>query len=244
VQQRRTPVAFLEFAERWPTLANESLEHGVRQLERRLVESRRIGIPIEHEPKNDHMAGTVRVVKHVDPEGDQASFGLEIASMRSVWMADFKRLLRDNAKTITGTRWQTVVPAAEEQWVLTDHPTLNIIYEGPGKYEFKAGWGQAKANFFMPLSPRLALFTEIGQRKTARFDGTPDLTQLLQRMQVERAFRSVFAVAEPARVERIRPRTVDLTWAMTEQEMWEKWDPEQARTEAEFEAREAKAGKS
>jgi hypothetical protein len=244
VQQRRTPLAFLEFAERWQTLANESLEHGVRQLERRLVESRRTGIPIEHEPKNDHMAGTVRVVKHVDPEGDQASFGLEIASMRSVWMADFKRLLRDNAKTITGTRWQTVVPAAEEEWVLTDHPTLNIIYEGPGKYEFKAGWGQAKANFFMPLSPRLALFTEIGQRKTGRFDATPDLTQLLQRMQVERAFRSVFAVAEPAWVERIRPRTVDLTWAMTEQEMWEKWDRDQARTEAEFEAREAKAGKS
>ena len=135
VQQRRTPLAFLEFAERWPTLANESLEHGVRQLERRLVESRRTGIPIEHEPKNDHMAGTVRVVKHVDPEGHYASFGLEIASMRSVWMADFKRLLRDNAKTITGTRWQTVVPAAEEEWVLTDHPTLNIIYEGPGKYE-------------------------------------------------------------------------------------------------------------
>ena len=96
----------------------------------------------------------------------------------------------------------------------------------------------------MPLSPRLALFTEIGQRKTGRCDATPDLTQLLQRMQVERAFRSVFAVAEPAWVERIRPRSVDLTWAMTEQEMWEKWDPDQARTEAEFEAREAKAGKS
>ena len=31
---------------------------------------------------------------------------------------------------------------------------------------------------------------------------------------------------------------------MTEQAMWEKWDPDQARTEAEFEAREAKAGKS
>jgi hypothetical protein len=159
--------------------------------------------------------------------------------MRSVWMADFKRLLHDNARTITGTRWQTVVPAGDEQWILTDHPTLNIIYEGPGKYEFKAGWGQSRANFFMPLSPRVALFTEIGQRKTGRFDATPELTQLFQRMQVERAFRSIFAVAEPEWVARIRPRTVDLQRAMQEQERWEKWDPEQARMESDFEARDA-----
>ena len=174
VQQRRTPLAFLEFAERWPKIANESLEHSVRQLERRVVESRQTGIPIEHTPKEDHLTGTVRVVKHVNAETEQPALGLEIASMRSVWMADFKRLLRDNARTITATRWQTVVPAGEEQWVLTDHPTLNIIYEGPGNYEFKAGWGQAKANFFMPLSPRLALLTEIAQRKTGRFDASPN----------------------------------------------------------------------
>lgn len=239
VQQRRTPVAFIEFAERWPKVASESLEHSVRQLKRRLVESRQTDIPIKHTPKEDHLTGTVRVVKHIDTETDQAALGLEIASMRSVWMADFKRLLRDNAKIITSTRWQTVVPAGGEQWVLTDHPTLNIIYKGPGKYEFKAGWGQSKANFFMPLSPRLALFTEIGQRKTGRFDATPDLTQLFQRMQVERAFRSVFAVGEPAWVERVRPRTVDLKWAMQEQKMWERWDPEQASAEAEFEARDS-----
>jgi len=244
VQQRRTPLAFLEFAERWPELANGSLEHSVRELERRLVESRRTGVPIEHEPKEDHLTGTLRVVKHVDAENDQAAFGLEIASMRSVWMADFKRLLRDNARTITGTRWQTVVPAGDEQWVLTDHPTLNIIYEGPGKYEFKAGWGQAKANLFMPLSPRLALLTEVGQRKTGRFDAMPDLTQLLQRMQVERAFRSVFALGEPEWVARIRPRKVDQQWAMQEQEMWEKWDPEQAMTESDFEVRDAAAKSS
>jgi hypothetical protein len=92
----------------------------------------------------------------------------------------------------------------------------------------------------MPLSPRLALFTEIGQRKTGRFEANPDLTQLLQRMQVERAFRAVFAAGEPAWVERIRPRSVDLKWATQEQDMWEKWDPEQARTETEFEARDAR----
>ena len=240
VQQRRTPLAFLEFSERWSDLANQSLEHSVRQLEQRLIESRRTGIPIEHEPKEDHLTGTVRVVRQDDPETEQAAFGLEIASMRSVWMADFKRLLRDNAGTITGTRWQTVVPAGDGQWVLTDHPTLNIIYEGPGRYEFKAGWGQAKANFFMPLSPRLALLTEIGQHKTGRSEATPQLTELLQRMQVERAFRAVFALDEPAWVERIRPRVIDLKRATEEQEMWEKWDPDQARSEAEFEVRDVR----
>jgi hypothetical protein len=239
VQQRRTPLAFIEFAERWPKLANESLEHSVRQLEQRLIESRSTGIPLDPEAKEDHLTRTLRVVQQVDPDSEQAAFGLEIASMRGIWMAEFKRLLRDNARTITGVRWQTMVPAGDEQWVLTDHPTLNIIYEGPGKYEFKAGWGQERANFFMPLSPRLALFTEVGQRKTGRFDATLDLTRLFQRMQVERAFRTVFATATPEWVECVRPRTVDLKRAMQEQEMWEQWDPEQARTEAEFEARDA-----
>jgi hypothetical protein len=56
---------------------------------------------------------------------------------------------------------------------------------------------------------------------------------------VERAFRSIFAVAEPEWVARIRPRTVDLQRAMQEQERWQKWDPEQARMESDFEARDA-----
>ena len=70
--------------------------------------------------------------------------------------------------------------------------------------------GQAKASFFMPLSPARPVHRGRATQDGA-LDATPDQTQLLQRMQVERAFRSVFALAVSAWVERIRPRTVDLT---------------------------------
>ena len=51
VQQRRTPLAFLEFAERWPALANESLELGVRQLERRLASRGAPAFPSSTSPR-------------------------------------------------------------------------------------------------------------------------------------------------------------------------------------------------
>ena len=236
LQQLRTPLSFLEFAQRWPALVSESLTDGVARLTERLEEFRRTGTPIPYDGKPDHLTGTLRVVSQAGPRDEEAAFRVEIASIRSVWMAEVRRLLRDNAHIIKRVRWQPMVPFGAAEWLMTDHPVLNMIFQDVERYEFRAGWGQKLANFFLPVSPRLALFAEVGVRSAGKFGATTEQTELLLKFQVERAFRSVYAHGDAPWVERLRPRTVDRDLANHEREMLTQWHPEQAEMEAEFEA--------
>ena len=234
VQQLRTPQAFVEFSQRFQKHLQSALESSVQNAMRIIEESHRTGVPIPQSSAPNHFDGIMRVTIDHDHAPGRAAIWPVIASMRSVWMAEVRRKLVQHEGLITQARWQTLVPADDDEWLLTDHPALNIAYYSPENYDFKAGWGQAGADFVLPVAPRVALYTRIGDRKTGRSVAPRELTDLIQRLLVERAFRNIFTRKSAPWVETLRPRRVDLVQANEEQAMWERWNPEQAKAEAEF----------
>jgi hypothetical protein len=56
---------------------------------------------------------------------------------------------------------------------LTDHPVLTLNYYGPGRYDFGAGWGREGSEFILPVSPRLAVCTQVGRKETGPWHATP-----------------------------------------------------------------------
>lgn len=83
-------------------------------------------------------------------------------------------------------RRRTLEPAADEEWPLTDHPVLTLNFYDPGRYDFGAGWDLKGSEFILPVSPRLAVFTQVGSRDRGHLVLTPERTQELRRMMVER----------------------------------------------------------
>jgi hypothetical protein len=52
--------------------------------------------------------------------------------------------------------------AGDAEWPLTDPLVLTLNYYGPGKYDFGAGWGLEGSEFILPVSPHLAVCTQVG----------------------------------------------------------------------------------
>ena len=86
----------------------------------------------------------------------------------------------------------------------------------------------------MPVSPHLAVYTQIGTRSPGPFTFSLEQTRMVQRFLVERAFRWVLAPRPLPWVAAVRPRTVDADTFKAEQEGWKRWNPDQGQAEARF----------
>jgi hypothetical protein len=120
---------------------------------------------------------------------------------------------------------------------MTDHPVLTLNYYSPGKYDFSAGWGREGSEFILPVSPRLAVGTQVGRKETGPWHATTAQTVELQRLVVERALRWIIMRNPEAWITALRPRVVDAQAFITEQESWKTWNAMHVDSEAEFNAR-------
>jgi hypothetical protein len=50
-----------------------------------------------------------------------------------------------------------------------------------GEYDFGAGWGKENSEFILPISPKVALYTKIGDRATGPFTFSHEQTTVRQR---------------------------------------------------------------
>jgi hypothetical protein len=124
--------------------------------------------------------------------------------------------------------------AGDAEWPLTDHPVLTLNYYGPGKYDFGPGWGRESSEFILPVSPRLAVCTQVGRRETGPWQATSGQTAELQRFVVERALRWIIARKPEPWISTLRPRVVDAEAFAIEQESWRAWNAMHLDSEAEF----------
>jgi hypothetical protein len=168
VQQLRTPQAFIEFSQRFQEHLQGALESSVDHAMRVIDESHRTGAPIPESSQPNHLDGIMRVKIDPDHAPGQAAIWPEIASMRSLWMAEVRRKLVQHEGLIAQARWQTLVPSGDDEWLLTDHPALNIAYYSPQNYDFEAGWGQLAARGESPTVGRAR--REAGRRTVTLCD--------------------------------------------------------------------------
>ena len=70
---------------------------------------------------------------------------------------------------------------------------LRLNYKSPAQYDFGGGWGHPGSEFIMPVSPRLAVYTQVGKHHAGPILLDTAKTRQLQQLFVERAYRWVLA---------------------------------------------------
>jgi hypothetical protein len=173
----------------------------------------------------------------VDPVPDGGGVALvqaQVSSSRTAWLRFMRRMLTKRIELFYKHRWRVMKLAGDAEWPLTDHPVLTLNYYGPGKYDFSAGWGREGSEFILPVSPRLAVCTQVGRTETGPWHATPAQTAELQRFVVERALRWIVARQPEPWISALRPRVVDAEAFAIEQESWRTWNSMHLDSEAEF----------
>ena len=173
-QQLRTPLYFVEYMRRAKSQLEESLETAVRNFEANdAVQA------LKPEPSSTNfLRDLLKVAIESPADGSgQTLIRAEIKSPRTMWMDAQRHHLTKNVRHICAHHWRAAEPAGDEEWPLTDHPVLTLNFYGPNQYDFDAGWNKAGSEFFMPISPRLGVYTQVGARGTGRFAFSAEQTE-------------------------------------------------------------------
>ena len=88
----------------------------------------------------------------------------------------------------------------------------------------------------MSVSPRLAVYTQVGKSHAGPILLDTAKTRQLQQLFVERAYRWILARQPFPWIEGCRPRIVDTARFEAEREAWKSWHGEQTKDETEFES--------
>ena len=111
---------------------------------------------------------------------------------------------------------------------------LTLNYYRRGQYDFEAGWGKVGSEFILPISPKVALYTKVGDKATGPFTFSREQTEEMQRIMAERAFRWILARRELPWVAAARPREANAERFERERQFWREWTSAQSQAEAEF----------
>jgi hypothetical protein len=235
-QQMRTPLFFVE----WVKRLNESIPETLQSILDELGQRSPAEL-IEADPEADtanYLQDKLRVT--IDPvpgSGNVALVKAQVSSSRTAWLRFMRRMLTERIELFYKHRWRVMKLAGDAEWPMTDHPVLTLNYYSPGKYDFSAGWGREGSEFILPVSPRLAVGTQVGRKETGPWHATTAQTVELQRLVVERALRWIIMRNPEAWITALRPRVVDAQAFITEQESWKTWNAMHVDSEAEFNAR-------
>lgn len=227
LQDVRTPSSLLASQERWETLFRETMQSVVSDLEANphrlaLSDSDELKVSPAPSSKTPTFQG-ITVGFHQDAAGSHY-IKAEIISPRAFWLKQMTSLLsREAIKALESYRWSLATPHGDEEWPTSDCPVLKLMFESPSSYHFSAGYGEAKCDLMMPLSPRCLLYAQVGEDHPERFKMNAYQTRLLQRLLAERAHRSVFARNRLPSVSADRQRLVDEERYAQESAFWTSW---------------------
>jgi hypothetical protein len=235
-QQMRTPLFFVE----WVRRINEEMPKTLESVLSKLEQKSAAQLAADAQEPDDHhnyLREKLRITFDKVPGGDGlALVQAQVSSSRTAWLRFMCRMLTERIDLFCHHRWRVMKLAGDADWPLTDNPVLALNYARPGEYDFGAGWGKHNSNFIMPVSPKLAIFTQVGSKESGPWGASPDQTRELQGFAVERALRWIIACKPDSRIVAMRPRTVDAEAYKTEQEAWRTWNDMHLGSEAEFNA--------
>jgi len=165
-QQMRTPLFFIE----WVRRINEEIPSALDSVLRVLQQTAAAQIAAQiQEPGNDHNYLREKLCVTFDkvPGSDHVALvQAQVSSSRTAWLRFMRRMLTDRIGLFCQHRWRVMKLADHAEWPLTDNPVLALNYMKPGVYDFGGGWGRHNSNFIMPVSPTLAIFTQVGAKES------------------------------------------------------------------------------
>jgi Protein of unknown function (DUF4238) len=229
-QDVRTPLNFIESKGRWERQISDIFDQDLPKFVSQFEEAKKKGITLKPKVVKNELTDIFKVT--VEPSVDsEAAIRTEAVVGRKLWIATMRHLLTHTAKILDNHRWSVAEPAGDAEWPLTDHPALRLNYYKLGHYDFKGGWGNSSSELMMPISPRHLLYVKVGKKAPNRFAFSPELTQLIQRLLVERAHRWVFATQPLEWVAKVKQRTEDPEIFEAEEKAWEDYHQEQSKSE-------------
>jgi hypothetical protein len=240
-QQMRTPLFFIE----WVRSINEEMPKTLESVLRDLEQKSAAQIAAETQgPEDDHnyLREKLRITFDRVHGGDGlALVQAQVSSSRTAWLRFMKQMLTNRIDLFCQHRWRVMKLVDNTEWPLTDNPVLALNYMKPGDYDFGAGWGRHNSNFIMPVSPTLAIFTQVGSKDRGPWQASPEQTRELQGFAIERALRWIIARRPDPRIVAKRPRVIDAKAYKTEQDAWRTWNELHLDSEADFNAHRAPA---
>ena len=235
-QQMRTPLFFVE----WVRRINEEIPETLESLLHELEQKSTVQLAADaHERGDEHNYLREKLRITIDPVPGSEGLSLvqaQVSSSRTAWLRFMRRMLTERVSLFCQHRWRVMKLADDAEWPLTDNPVLALNYTRPGVYDFGAGWGRHNSNFIMPISPTLAVFTQVGSKVRGPWQASPEQTLELQGFAVERALRWIIARKPDSRIAVMRPRIIDAAAYKTEQDAWRSWNEMHLGSEAEFNA--------
>jgi hypothetical protein len=202
------------------------LDHTLRDVVRKLGESRDRGEIAQQEPTGGTESIPLRVTKEIEPGHDVGKLKAEVVVGRSVWLFSMRHLLKNTVSVLQQQKWTILSAPQGIHWITSDDPVIKLNYYRPGVYDFKGGWGNRGTEILLPLSPRHLLYTQVGQRRSRRGEIPRAEAEMIRRFIAEHAHRLIFAAEPDPEVPRLRPRTVNA-------DLWRKWHEEQTAAERE-----------
>jgi hypothetical protein len=235
-QQLRTPQDFLESKERWkqtlPEIMNQTLQKATRLAEEHHQKGEPLPQPTSRRGKHLRDAFKITVRPNARPETKEGEIKVTLLMGRELWLQQQRHLLDGVGQIAAKHSWSIVEPAGDAVWFTSDQPVVRMNYREDG-IDLKGGWGKARGNILMPLSPHHLLFTEIGEDLPPQIRFNEEQTSEILGALALRAHRMIFADHRLRLVEQLRPRIVDSEAFKQEEEDWAGWHRNQTMAQHE-----------
>ena len=217
----RTPAFLIENLPRWREAAASQLEDASQNLRKELERARVTGQPIESERFPNSEYYPIRVTREPSADGKSVVIKTETVVGRGTWIFAMRHILTSTLDRLADHRWTILSAEDDLPWFTTDDPVVRLNFRNPSDYDFKGGWGVAKTNIFLPLSPKHLLFTQVGEKSYQRGEILPrDLAIMLRRMIAEHAHRYIFSPSKDPAIPQYKPRVVNGEAIKNENEQW------------------------
>lgn len=129
---------------------------------------------------------------------------------KSTWLYCIESLLSKTSSVLHKHEWSIITASEGVDWPTSDDPVLCLNYYEDGDYDFNGGWGNNGSEIIMPINPKKAIYTQVGERHPKYMSFDYKKSVLLKELIVQHAFAYVYASDIDRKIPKIRQRTVDL----------------------------------
>lgn len=152
--------------------------------------------------------------------------GLKIETIvgKSYYLYTVKYLLNNTIQHLLNHNWTFLRAHPDIIFPTSDDPVIKLNYFDENNYNFDGGWGSQGTELILPLSPNIILYTKIGYKAPSKYSSfNLKQSQLIQKIIIEHAHRTVFCNEKLPTIHQLRPRKVDLDIYNHEKESWLNW---------------------
>lgn len=144
-----------------------------------------------------------------------------------------KHLLTSTVRVSERLNWQVLHASDDVSFPTSDDPVICLNYNNERDYDFDGGWRIKHGNILMPISPKLLLFSEIGEKGPyPDLDYSPMYSKLFREMIIRHAHRYVYAEHPQKGMLALNARVVNRDWYEAEKHDMAGWHIENIKAEA------------